>query len=124
MKSKYEEFKVLYIFIFIIVSLFFIISYFLFNIKISKYKVFNGIVVDDNIVVYVDKNDKKLFFSNKKLCISGDDKTFEIEDINKVNNGYEIILDVSYKYKDNEVISFSILSNKIYFYKIFNVIWR
>ena len=124
MKSKYEEFKVLYIFIFIIVSLFFIISYFLLNIKISKYKVFNGIVVDDNIVVYVDKNDKKLFFSNKKLYISGDDKTFEIEDINKVNNGYEIILDVSYKYKDNEVISFSILSNKIYFYKIFNVIWR
>lgn len=124
MKSKYEEFKVLYIFIFIIVSFVFIISYFLFNFKISKYKVFNGVTLDDNIIVYVSKNDKDLFFSNKKLYIFGDDKTFEIEKINKVNNNYEIILDVSCKYDDNEIISFSILSNKIYFYKIFNVIWR
>ena len=124
MKSKYEEFKVLYIFIFIIVSFVFIISYFLFNFKISKYKVFNGVTLDDNIIVYVSKNDKDLFFSNKKLYISGDDKTFEIEKINKVNNNYEIILDVSCRYDDNEIINFSILSNKIYFYKIFNVIWR
>lgn len=132
MNDSYKKVKLLYLIGSFILIILFSCIVILFNKKIIKYRVFDGIVFSDSLVVLmVDGNDLDLFYTNSYVFINNKKIKFELykvdKDILKRDNKYysEIYLKMDFnKYKENDVLKISILDEKIYSYKLFDVIWR
>lgn len=132
MNDSYKKVKLLYLIGSFILIILFSCIVILFNKKIIKYRVFDGIVFSDSLVVLmVDSNDLDLFYTNSYVFINNKKIKFELykvdKDILKRDNKYysEIYLKMDFnKYKENDVLKISILDEKIYSYKLFDVIWR
>ncbi len=132
-KKKYEIFyfiRVFIVFVFIIESVF---VYLLFNIKISKYIVLNGISIKNNLVQFVvSSNELKLFIANSTFYIKDKKYSYQIKEVNKGilkrkgKEYHELI--IKYKgvnnIKDKDFIKISIFQEKIKLIEIFNVIWK
>ena len=132
MEKYMKKNKCLYlvmIIVFIFLTSFIII---LFNKKIFKYVVFDGVVFSDSLIVLmVDKDELKLFYTNSYVFVNNKKIKFEVHrvdnDILKRGNKYysEIYLKVKINnYKENDVIKISVLEEKVYSYKMFKIIWR
>lgn len=128
MKNNYENFIYIKYLLFIFILLECLVLFSLFNIKINKYKVLNGIVIDKNRVEIVIKHsDKKLFDSNKNIYIDNKKYSYNIDLITKnvVNNYDSIIVELKTgKCKKNDVIKISILDYRVSLIDIFKVIWK
>ena len=132
MNDSYKKVKLLYLIGSFILIILFSCIVILFNKKIIKYRVFDGIIFSDSLVVLmVDSNDLDLFYTNSYVFINNKKIKFELykvdKDILKRDNKYysEIYLKMDFnKYKENDVLKISILDEKIYSYRLFDVIWR
>ena len=122
MKNKYE---IIQVFILFIISLLIviIISY---NIKISTYKVFSLIHLNNSkYELIISNKDLNLFYSSKSLYINNNKYTFKIIEINtdikEIDNikYNELIIKIN-KYKsNNNLVDCSILSNRVRLITIF-----
>ena len=133
LKKRYEDFKVILFFFFILLTIIFLFFVFIFNSKISIYKIFSGVVFDDECILFV-LNDKelKLFQKNKVLFIESEEIRFDIlkiesdivykEDI-KYHQVY-IKVDISDMYKVGDVLGVSIKEKRVKSYEIFKIIWK
>ena len=127
-----KKVKILYLVMFFIFISLFIFIFILFNEKIFKYRVFDGVVFSDSLIVLmVDKDDLELFYSNSHIFINNKKIRFGLykidKDVLKRGNNYysEVYLKVEVNnYKENDVIKISVLEEKVYSYKMFEVIWR
>ena len=127
MKNKYE---IIQVFILFIISLLIviIISY---NIKISTYKVFSLIHLNNNkYELIISNKDLNLFYSSKSLYINNNKYTFKIIEINtdikEIDNikYNELIIKIN-KYKsNNNLVDCSILSNRVRLITIFSSIYK
>ena len=127
MKNKYE---IIQVFILFIISLLIviIISY---NIKISTYKVFSLIHLNNSKYELIIRNkDLNLFYSSKSLYINNNKYTFKIIEINtdikEIDNikYNELIIKIN-KYKsNNNLVDCSILSNRVRLITIFSSIYK
>ena len=116
MKQKNYEKKTLVLFLTIllwIIEICFII--YLYNIRIIEYKQFQVIMISNKEgVVYLSKEDKKLFYKSSYYYYKDKKYYFEIIDENKVNDLIEIKLKTSIKnLKENDIITISIENNRI-----------
>lgn len=126
MKNKYEDFSIVIfiLIITIIIEIIFFIS--LFNLKISTYKVFSGVVSNHNhINIIVNKMELDILRDNKRLFYKNKYYDYEIESIDResINNYILVIIKTKIKSKE-DVVSISVLDNKISFTKIFRIIWK
>jgi len=127
MKNKYEIIQVFILFI-ISILIVIIVSY---NIKISTYKVFSLIHLNNNkYELIISNKDLKLFYSSKSIYISNNKYTFNIIEVNtnikEINNTKynELIIKIN-KYKsNNNLIDCSILSNRVRLITIFSAIYK
>ena len=127
MKNKYE---IIQVFILFIISLLIviIISY---NIKISTYKVFSLIHLNNSkYELIISNKDLNLFYSSKSLYINNNKYTFKIIEINtdikEIDNikYNELIIKIN-KYKsNNNLVDCSILSNRVRLITIFSSIYK
>ena len=132
MKSNYESKKIIYVFMVIIFLFFIICIIYLFGRKISLYKVFNSVVVKENLVVLVvSNNDLDLFYSNSYIFINDKKIKFKIVKVNKniIERDNDLYSEIYLKFKFNkkrekDIIELSIFDRKIYSFKMFEVIWR
>ena len=105
---------------------------FVFNNKISNYQVFDGVVFSDNlVVVMVEKKYLDLFYDNSSVFIDNKKIRFSLYKINRdILKRDDIVYSEIYLkikltgYKENDVVRFSVFKNKVYSYKLFEVIWR
>ena len=116
MKQKNYEKKTLVLFLTIllwIIEICFII--YLSNIRIIEYKLFQVIMISNKEgVVYLSKEDKKLFYKSSYYYYKDKKYYFEIIDENKVNDLIEIKLKTSIKnLKENDIITISIENKRI-----------
>ena len=116
MKQKNYEKKTLVLFLTIllwIIEICFII--YLSNIRIIEYKLFQVIMISNKEgVVYLSKEDKKLFYKSSYYYYKDKKYYFEIIDEKKVNDLIEIKLKTSIKnLKENDIITISIENNRI-----------
>lgn len=116
MKQKNYEKKTLVLFLTIllwIIEICFII--YLSNIRIIKYKLFQVIMISNKEgVVYLSKEDKKLFYKSSYYYYKDKKYYFEIIDEKKVNDLIEIKLKTSIKnLKENDIITISIENKRI-----------
>ena len=126
MKNKYEDFSIVIfiLIITIILEIIFFIS--LFNLKISTYKVFSGVISNHNhINIIVNKMELDILRDNKRLFYKNKYYDYEIESIDResINNYILVIIKTKIKSKE-DVVSISVLDNKISFTKIFRIIWK
>ena len=132
--SKYERFSLI-IFLVILLIIFEIV--FVFNIINNKnelYVSYSGMVAKSNIGLFIINNeDMNILYKNKYLYFNGKRIKYSIEKITKSvikkdNNKYnEVLLSFKFsnkKYKDNDVISVSIRSDKEPIIKMFKIIWK
>lgn len=133
MKKKYENYeKITFVFILFVVFILIVCIYFVSK-RIVTYKVFSGVVYQDDVLVFVLSNEElKLFNKNKKLFIENKSRKFLIKNIEKnvlERNGDKynqvfINTDISDMYKVNDVINISIMDKRVRCYKIFSIIWE
>jgi len=126
MKNKYEDFSIVIfiLIITIIMEIIFFIS--LFNLKISTYKVFSGVTSNHNhINIIVNKMELDILRDNKRLFYKNKYYDYEIESIDResINNYILVIIKTKIESKE-DVVSISVLDNKISFTKIFRIIWK
>lgn len=128
MNKDFEKKKIGYVVMMFFIFLFFIIIGSLGCMKIFQYKMFNAVVVNDElIVVVVDSSKKKLFYQNKNMFIDGEKISFSISKVDNemYKNKVVLYLEVlSHEYEENAIITISILEKKISAFKIFDIIWR
>lgn len=126
MKNKYEDFSIVIfiLIITIIIEIIFFIS--LFNLKISTYKVFSGVISNhNNINIIVNKKELNILRDNKRLFYKNKYYDYEIESIDRESINNYILVNIKTKVKSKEdVVSISVLDNKISFTKIFRIIWK
>ena len=126
MKNKYEDFSIVIfiLIITIIIEIIFFIS--LFNLKISTYKVFSGVISNHNhINIIVNKMELDILLDNKRLLYKNKYYDYEIESIDRESINNYILVNIKTKVKSKEdVVSISVLDNKISFTKIFRIIWK
>ena len=126
MKNKYEDFSIVIfiLIITIILEIIFFIS--LFNLKISTYKVFSGVISNhNNINIIVNKKELNILRDNKRLLYKNKYYDYEIESIDRESINNYILVNIKTKVKSKEdVVSISVLDNKISFTKIFRIIWK
>ena len=132
MKKNYEVIKSLYVLILIFFLFVLFLIVFLFKLKVDCYKMFDSVVVKDDIVLLmINEDDLELFYSNSFIFIDDKKVKFKIikvtDDIlfREGDSYMEVVL--SFKFdnkKENDIISFSILEKKIYSYEIFKIIVR
>lgn len=133
MKRNYEKNSLL-IFMILIFMFFLLITisiYFKKNYR--TYDVIESIVITDNYLkTYVDSKKLKKIKTGSKFYI--DDKTYNYKTIeieknvmkkdNKKYHGIILETTIPRKYKDNDVVTISLLSNKKKIYKIFKKCWE
>lgn len=126
MKNKYEDFSIVIfiLIITIIIEIIFFIS--LFNLKISTYKVFSGVISNhNNINIIVNKKELNILRDNKRLLYKNKYYDYEIESIDRESINNYILVNIKTKVKSKEdVVSISVLDNNISFTKIFRIIWK
>ena len=126
MKNKYEDFSIVIfiLIITIIIEIIFFIS--LFNLKISTYKVFIGVISNhNNINIIVNKKELNILRDNKRLLYKNKYYDYEIESIDRESINNYILVNIKTKVKSKEdVVSISVLDNNISFTKIFRIIWK
>jgi hypothetical protein len=127
MKNKYE---IIQVFILFIISILIVIIVSC-NIKISTYKVFSLIHLNNNkYELIISNKDLELFYRSKSLYINNNKYTFKIievnTDIKEMNNikYNELIIKIN-KYKsNNNLVDCSILSNRVRLITIFSSIYK
>lgn len=126
MKNKYEEFNVVIFFLIITFILEIILFISLININISTYKVFSGVISNDNCIsLLVDKKELEILRDNKRLFFNNKTYDYEIESIDRESIDNYILVNIKTKIKTKKsVINVSILDNKISVIKIFKIIWK
>ena len=133
MKKHYEDFrKVMFLFVCLIL-LIIVFIIFIFNSKISIYKLFNGVVYnEDTIVLVLSNEDVKLFQKNKVFYVENKKINFNIlkieDDVlekgDKKYNQVFIKTNFSNMYKVNDVLDISIREKNVRSYEIFKIIWK
>lgn len=127
MKNKFECFNIN---IFLLLIVFFIECVFIISIcqkKISDYKEFYGIIYKDNIVqIICNKKDTKLINNNRILYYKNKRFNYSIVSVDRdiINNYNLILIKVNIKQNINDVVSFSVLKNKIKIIEMFKIIWK
>lgn len=133
MKKNYDNFSKVLIVFFIFLMVVLTIIIFLINKKIVLYKVFNGVVYNEDIIVLVlSDSELKLFNKNKKIFIKNKKNSFEIIKIDKdvleregkKYNQVYIKTNISNMHKVNDVIDISIMEKSVSSLKIFSIIWE
>ncbi len=127
MKNKYE---IIQVFILFMISILIVIIVSC-NIKISTYKVFSLIHLNNNkYELIISNKDLELFYRSKSLYINNNKYTFKIievnTDIKEMNNikYNELIIKIN-KYKsNNNLVDCSILSNRVRLITIFSSIYK
>lgn len=132
MKKNYDNFNKCFILLFIFLIYFSFLFIFLFNKKLIIFKVFNGVVFDNNNVLLVlSDKELKIFNKNKKLYINNKCYMFDISKIDnnvlerngdKYNNVF-IEVNLPNMYKVGDVLNLTIMNDRKNLFRIFNVIW-
>lgn len=131
MKKNYDNFNKCFILLFIFLIYFSFLFIFLFNKKLIIFKVFNGVVFDNNVLLVLSDKELKIFNKNKKLYINNKSYVFNISKIDndvlerngdKYNNVF-IEVNLPNMYKVGDVLSLTIMNDRKCLFKIFNVIW-
>lgn len=132
MKKKYDDYSKCYLLLFIYFIIFVFIIIFLFNKKLIMYKVFDGVIFNENnILLVINDDDLKLFNRNKKLFIKNKSYKFNISKIDsnvlerngdKYNNVF-IEINMSNMYKVGDMVRISVMEDKDRLFKIFKVVW-
>lgn len=131
MKKNYDNFNKCFILLFIFLIYFSFLFIFLFNKKLIIFKVFNGVVFDNNVLLVLSDKELKIFNKNKKLYINNKSYVFNISKIDndvlerngdKYNNVF-IEINLPNMYKVGDVLSLTIMNDRKCLFKIFNVIW-
>lgn len=132
--NKYERFGLIIFFIIILVvfEILFIVN--IFKEKNELYMSFSGVVVKNNIGMFIINNeDMDIIYKNKYLYFNGKRIKYSIEKITKDvikkdNDKYnEVLLRFKFSkknYKDNDVIDISIRMDKEPIIKMFKIIWK
>ncbi len=127
MKNKYE---IIQVFILFIISILIVIIVSC-NIKISTYKVFSLIHLNNNkYELIISNKDLKLFYRSKSLYINNNKYTFKIievnTDIKEMNNikYNELIIKINNYKSNNNIVDCSILSNRVRLITIFSSIYK
>lgn len=133
MKKHYEDFRKIIFLFFILVLLILMFSVFICNSKISIYKMFNGVVFNEEHVLFMLGDDElKLFQKNKIIFIENKKIKFSIWKIDenivekekvKYHQVY-IKVDISNMYKVGDILSISIKEKNVKSYEIFKIIWK
>lgn len=130
MKTRNYEKKELINFLILLVLISEIIFIFLlFKVKEDKYIKINSIVIKDNLVlVVVDKNNRKVIYSNEVLYLDDKLKKYKIrEDRGLVidKKYYQILLELEIENKKtNDVLALVIKSKKFRLIEMFKIIWE
>lgn len=132
MKKNYDNFNKCFILLFIFFVYFSFLFIFLFNKKLIIFKVFSGVVFDNNNVLLVlSDKELKIFNKNKKLYINNKSYVFNISKIDndvlerngdKYNNVF-IEVNLPNMYKVGDVFNLTIMNDRKNLFRIFNVIW-
>ena len=126
MKNKYD---IIQVFILFIISLIILIIISI-NIKITTYKTFSLIHLNnDKYEIIIKEKDQVLFNHTKSIYLNNNkykykiiESNFNIKEIN--NNKYNELIIKIYKYKsNNNIIEGSIISNRIKLIQIFTSIY-
>ncbi len=127
MKNKYE---IIQVFILFIISILIVIIVSC-NIKISTYKVFSLIHLNNNkYELIISNKDLELFYRSKSLYINNNKYTFKIievnTDIKEMNNikYNELIIKINNYKSNNNIVDCSILSNRVRLITIFSSIYK
>lgn len=127
LKNNYEKFygsMSIILFIFFIEVLLIIC---LFRININTYRTYNCVVIKDDLVyLFIEKNDLKLFNSNKYIYYKNKKCRFEIIEVNRnvLKSNHEIVIKFKFKNKSYDSINISIFKKKIKLIHLFDVIWK
>lgn len=127
--EKMEAFSIICILNFIMVI--FLFSFLTIQ-KFPVFRPFSGVVQKENIVlIVVSQEDLKLFYRNRYLYIHNKKVLFRREKIvknvlNREKKYHQLYLRFSFdsKYKDGDIINFSIEKNKIRGIEMFQLIWK
>ena len=127
---NYEKTSIIYLIVIVLFILEFSGTILLCTIKKYSYTKISGIVSNKNtIVLIIDEKERKILYKNQTAYIENKLKKYKIiENKGKLfyknkTNYYEIILNIDFSNKPNDVIELSIKNNKYHLIKIFNVIW-
>ena len=101
-------------------------------IKVEEYSKITGVVIKDSLIlVVVDKNERKIIYSNKILFFNNKKIKYQIiEDrgivMNKNNKDYyQLLLKFSFKNKKaNDVLEIVFIKGRIHLIEIFKIIWE
>lgn len=105
--------------------------WFLFNRKIVMYEKFSGVVVKDDLLVFLLSDEQlKMFYKNKIVFVQNKSKKFTIKKVDKnvlKRNGVSynhvfIKLNISNKYKENDILDVSIMCKSVKSINIFRII--
>lgn len=134
MKTKnYEKKTLVYSLVIITFILEIITSFYIFTTKIYQYKKITGVILQDNLIlVYADKNDKRIIYKNKVLYINDKKTKYEIEEDrgvtikNNKKDYSELILKLKLdgNYKLNDVVEITIQDKKVRLINLFKIIWE
>ena len=132
-KKNYEQISLLILFIIITYIFFGVFLLSINNIKINTFKVFNGIVLKDDLLqLLVTTKELELFQDNKFIYIDNKKYEFKIREVNRdlvkrKEISYHSIL-IEWKYnndlKVNDIVDFSIFYKKISLLEMFKIIWK
>ena len=129
-KKKYENNFSVSIGIFLLLLFEFVFLIFLLNKKIQVYKTINGIILNDTIVLFLNKEDRNRIYANTFLFIDGNKEEYKIHNDlgfvykEKGISYYQLELSVDNldDYKNNDPITMSINYKKIKMIEIFQII--
>ena len=127
LKNNYEKFEVCILIIFIIIFIEFLFIICLYKINLNIYKTYNCVVIKDDLVyLFIDKDDLKIFNSNKYIYYKNKKRKFEIIEVQrkKKKKYHEIVIKFKFKNKSYDSINISIFKKKIRLIHLFDVIWK
>ena len=127
MKTRNYERKDLIIFLIILISIIVLLT-----IKTNKYFKISGIVIKDNLIfVIVNKDERKIIYSDKVLYFNNKRYKYNIvEDrgiVMKKNNEnyYQLVLEFKLKnMKANDVVEIVFTKERMRLIEIFKIIWE
>ena len=133
MKIRNYEKKELIIFFMILLLLSELVTViFLFTIKTNKYIKLNSFVIKDNLVlIVVDKEERKIIYSNKILFFNNKRFTYQIIEDRGITmrrdkkDYYQLVLKFTFKNKKaNDILDLVFIKERIRFIEIFKIIWE
>lgn|SRR5574344_1744276 len=90
---------------------------------------FNGVVIDGEIVVYVN-DDSIQYFDDDVIVLKNEETNYKISDIKRVNDSksqinYQLSIHINQDLNENDVVNFNINKGKTNLYKSFiKKIWK